>query len=745
MRVHRIFSPFIILALIALAVAPPSLSQAAETSTPLLEAIRTEGSEDVIEVIIENESLDSSTGTVNADISIKALKRIAYELTFDVEGTSFKELEGIGFFPLYPQNTYKMGRISFPPGSSLIIKQDKWGSGGLVTIGKMVVVNAAAVVLALIGIKPASEFEISSFSMDIAQALSVIPFGDFTLIATHKLVTDMQEGASFVTIAEDLVDVFEEFPGVAEAVAGILVLFGISASATTVAAWITAISLAVFGIPRVVAALWDWAFAPSHVETTIQIRETGMPVDVFFLVDLSGSFYDDLPLFKAQAPGIITDLKTTTANIRFGLGKFEDYPIYPFGDLGSGDQAYQRIVDLTFNEEEVLTAIDGLFTRYGYDDPESQLPALYQAATGVGQDLSSLGYPEASIPADQQANFRDGASKLFLLWTDAPFHYPGDPGNIPYPGPSFEETIDAILALDPPKVVGVTSGGGGQADLEAVATATEAYAPLEGVDCDGDGFIDIPGGAPLVCGIAATGEGIGDAIVSITNAALHSPMANANGPYVGGIGEAIQFDGSGSFDTDGSIVLYEWDFDGDLVFDFTSDNPNAQHTYTETYFGSVTLRVTDNDGLTGSAMTGVAVQNVSDMNIALSANIEPIPVGGLLIYQITVTNQGTDDASSVVLTSVLLAELNIEKVVTDQGECNFSPTALACDLGAVDIGDQVSVTVTASPMPSVPVAISAFVEDAENFDFDSTDNLAQLTSTPYYALFIPVIQSSPGG
>lgn len=242
-------------------------------------------------------------------------------------------------------------------------------------------------------------------------------------------------------------------------------------------------------------------------------------LDVFLLVDLSGSFWDDLPVFKAQAPDIISSLRASNPDSRFGLAKFEDYPIPPFGSAAAGDKAYERLVDLTFDTDLVLDTISGLFTRFGDDAPQSQLPALYQAATGAGQDLSGVGFPGASIPPGQQANFRDGATKLFLLWTDAPFHQPGDPGAIPYPGPSFSETVDAILALDPPKVIGISSGPFGIPDLEEIAEATGGVAPADGVDCDGDGTVDILEGEPLVCGIAPSGEGIGEAITALVEAA----------------------------------------------------------------------------------------------------------------------------------------------------------------------------------------------------------------------------------
>lgn len=333
----------------------------------------------------------------------------------------------------------------------------------------------------------------------------------------------------------------------------------------------------------------------------------GHALDVYMLVDLSGSFGDDLPIFKVQAPNMIANLKVFNPGARFGLGKFEDYPISPFGSAPDGDKAYERIIDLTSDTDAVLSCISGLFCRYGDDAPQSQLAALYQAATGAGQDLSGVGFPGASIPPGQQANFRDGARKLFILWTDAPFHNPGDPGAIPYPGPSFDETVDAIKSIDPPIVIGISSGSGGVEDLRRMAAATGAFAPTGGVDTDGDGMIDILEGEPLVCTISSSGDGISEAIESLVEAAAILPIADANGPYEGKIGNAIAFYGGSSYDSDGFIALYEWDFEGDGTFDFNFTESSATHIYGAVFDGIVVLRVTDNEGNTATDEAAVKI------------------------------------------------------------------------------------------------------------------------------------------
>jgi hypothetical protein len=320
-------------------------------------------------------------------------------------------------------------------------------------------------------------------------------------------------------------------------------------------------------------------------------------VDLFFLVDLSGSFADDLPIFKAQAPGIIDSIKASNPNVQFGLARFEDYPIDPFGSAADGDVAYERLLDIGDHPEAIKALIAGLTTRNGLDEPQSQLPALFQAASGAGQDLSGEGYPGASIPAGQQANFRNGATKLFLMYTDAAFHLPGDAGDIDYPGPTFVETVAAIEALDPPMVLGISvAPHDGLDDLKAMATATGSFAPAGGVDCDCDGVADIAEGEPLVCLISSFGAGIGDVIVSIVQAAVEaaSPVAQCTDVTTStdpGVCTADVSVDDGSFDPDGGPVTL-------------TQTPPSPYPLGETV---VTLRVSDETGLADTCVATVTV------------------------------------------------------------------------------------------------------------------------------------------
>jgi hypothetical protein len=276
----------------------------------------------------------------------------------------------------------------------------------------------------------------------------------------------------------------------------------------------------------------------------IGISTTGVPMrilgqdakvalDVYLLVDQTGSFKDDNATFQNQAQSLLRDLFSNPAlDLRVGLGIFRDYPIAPFGDRG--DFVYRRLQDLSADIDAITRAIQQLSADGGGDDPEAQCAALFQAITGAGQDTNGdrdLGDPQ-DIPADQKVHFREQALRFIILWTDAPFHRQGDAGTYPDPAPGVAprprtqidcteqsnfNPIASLLGQNLIHVIGIFGSGSpaARADLEAIARETLTFAPSQGVDCNGDGRVDLKAGDPLVCPIASNGQGIAEAIKAL--------------------------------------------------------------------------------------------------------------------------------------------------------------------------------------------------------------------------------------
>jgi PKD repeat protein len=91
-------------------------------------------------------------------------------------------------------------------------------------------------------------------------------------------------------------------------------------------------------------------------------------------------------------------------------------------------------------------------------------------------------------------------------------------------------------------------------------------------------------------------------------------------------GDTVQFTGAGT-DEDGVIEKYEWDFDGDGVYEWSSSN-NGIATYAyETDGGyTATLRVTDDHGFTSTGSRTVTVAAGGSVETAVSKEGLGIPL-----------------------------------------------------------------------------------------------------------------------
>ncbi len=126
-----------------------------------------------------------------------------------------------------------------------------------------------------------------------------------------------------------------------------------------------------------------------------------------------------------------------------------------------------------------------------------------------------------------------------------------------------------------------------------------------GSDTNGDGIGDVPScyycspnGVCIECDYHPLIEPI-ENYTFVFASENKSPVANFSfTPALPTAGETVTFDASSSYDPDGYIVSYSWDFgDGSTT---TTTSSTIQHTYSSPGTYTVTLIVTDNDGYTNS-------------------------------------------------------------------------------------------------------------------------------------------------
>ena len=96
------------------------------------------------------------------------------------------------------------------------------------------------------------------------------------------------------------------------------------------------------------------------------------------------------------------------------------------------------------------------------------------------------------------------------------------------------------------------------------------------------------------------------------------------------LNQTITFDASISNDPDGSLTLYEWDWNNDSVYEEYYATPTVTHSWTQAGNYSVTVRVTDNDGETSTTTITVPVSSGSETNNKGTPGFELIIVIGAI-------------------------------------------------------------------------------------------------------------------
>jgi len=158
-------------------------------------------------------------------------------------------------------------------------------------------------------------------------------------------------------------------------------------------------------------------------------------LDIVMVVDLSGSYSDDLQTFKSKAEEILNAFKDIFKdyNVKVGITSFVDYPQYPYGD--DGDYPFKLDLDLTDNDTQFITTINELHVYSGSDTPESQLEAVKQTILQTSWDPNAL--------------------RIILLFTDANFHNKDEEPD--YPGAGMKE-VKSLLNEYQINVIGMVAG-----------------------------------------------------------------------------------------------------------------------------------------------------------------------------------------------------------------------------------------------------------------------------------------------
>jgi hypothetical protein len=270
---------------------------------------------------------------------------------------------------------------------------------------------------------------------------------------------------------------------------------------------------------------------------------------------------------KEAASVIVEEIDAKISEYRIAVVDYKDFPVYPYGD--PEDYPFHDVLPFSRDKPSIIEAIQSLSVGGGAGWEESVYSALIHSI-----EATTLGGWRG----------RDKAAKVIILMGDASLHDPE-----PFTGYTLSSVVDAAEKADPVHIYTIQVGGSVTL-FEEIAEQT--------------------GGRTFT---AESAEEFANTILEAINVIAKNPVAEAGPEQTVYQGETVVLDGSSSYDPDGTIVLYEWDAEGDGVYEWSSYITGiTTYVYKTPGIYYATLRVTDNEGLQDTDFAIITVLESAD-------------------------------------------------------------------------------------------------------------------------------------
>jgi uncharacterized repeat protein (TIGR01451 family) len=122
------------------------------------------------------------------------------------------------------------------------------------------------------------------------------------------------------------------------------------------------------------------------------------------------------------------------------------------------------------------------------------------------------------------------------------------------------------------------------------------------------------------------------------------------------------------------------------------------------------------------------VTPTSDLSITKTDSPDPVTAGNNLTYTVTVTNNGLDGATGVVMTDTLPNGVAFVSATPTQGSCSQSAGVVTCDLGSIANAASGTITIVMTAMATGTITNSASTAGNET-DPNMTNNTATAGTT----------------
>jgi uncharacterized repeat protein (TIGR01451 family) len=129
----------------------------------------------------------------------------------------------------------------------------------------------------------------------------------------------------------------------------------------------------------------------------------------------------------------------------------------------------------------------------------------------------------------------------------------------------------------------------------------------------------------------------------------------------------------------------------------------------------------------------------ADLALTKTAAPSPVTIMTNLLYTLTVSNAGPQNATNVILTDSLPISTTITAISSSQGTCSEVANVVSCELGEIASGSQATVTITVNPLEAGRLFNYAWVTTT-TVDPDPANNEAETVTTVQPArVYLPII------
>jgi len=136
----------------------------------------------------------------------------------------------------------------------------------------------------------------------------------------------------------------------------------------------------------------------------------------------------------------------------------------------------------------------------------------------------------------------------------------------------------------------------------------------------------------------------------------------------------------------------------------------------------------------------IFIRTEADLFVDKVDAVDPVTVGQMVTYNVTVSNYGADEALNVVLVDTLPASVNFGSATPDQGTCNHAGGVVTCDLLDIARGASVDVTITVLTTTQGVITnnVSVAWDDKDQNTF--INSASENTTVSIFQIYLPTIQ-----